>query len=462
MVELLVKDPLIKWRQALAQPETRNTSETCCQIQIRNPLGFSFVEEFPVPVELLLREPRLVRLLAAEINNIAMIYGGGGIQFCTDNQSLADDVLREIHATYPQVQEVSMGVFGRYSLDIAGYGASRIIRVGKDTSEVPNFGWFYPVRLDEGTNIGINIGQSQTKAATVRNGVLIRGTERVIPTWQTDSTKSFDSLLRNVTEIINEQLRLTSGEDIDRSSGGCDGIGICVGGIVYEGHIAANSGITLGMESEDVLRLNNMSTVLFERYGLPIAIAQDVVAKAYFLTPELNLRRALILDIGTSTGGVFVDEQGRIPKLLNQIGRIVIDLSDSAIARPDGKAKGVLSQYLSAIGLQQILTKRGISLADLSKIDNIPQDISNGGQDAEEDFTELLLTSLRTLVLYYDYEQVVITGGVMQGEFGQRVIARAQDSMKKSGTDVAAIRMSPQPMVDGCIGVAFMASSHQA
>lgn len=380
-------------------------------IEAEHPLGFSMTQKERATGS----GDAQIRVLAAEINNCAMTLGAGSVRVSSENSDLARAALERVNNVYLQVSEVSKMVYGTFSMSLADH------REGENNRNLgaSDEAFLYPKYPRQGTYIGVNLGQTLTKVATIENGFLKPGSEKIYPS----ASQRAAAIYKDAIEGIERQL---SGDK-------CQGIGISTGGMVYQGRIIPNSGITFGMSETEVELLNSMQEFLTVKYKVPVVVEQDVVAKGCFLAPVLNLKKALVVDIGTSFGAVYIDENGNIPKLLNQVGRVVIDTSDSAIPRPDGTAKGILTQYLSL----QALKRRGFD----------PSRIDEEGQSLVADFGGLLAKALNILSKYYDFEKVVLTGGIMKSNFGMRL------------SDEASLKISPEPLLDACLGVSYLAAA---
>jgi predicted NBD/HSP70 family sugar kinase len=294
--------------------------------------------------------------------------------------------------------------------------------------------------------IGINIGQSYIKAVvTTPAGDCA---ERLLRRTATESHDPATDIYASTAGAIRHLL--------DHAPDRVVAIGLSVGGIVRHGHIMPGSGVTSGLPDAGTRLIQSMGQRLERDFGYPVLTVQDAKAKAYFHSAHASLTRCLVVDLGTSLGGSYIDAAGRIPPYLNQFGRVACDLTPHAIPRSDGSGDGLLSQYVSAKGLMRMARAAGIDLTEPAELEDLlavptPPLLSLAGT-----FRHRLETALEILSRHYDARSVVITGGVLSGRFGRLVLGTA-------GTETLAglaVLPSPEPVYDSCLGAAWAAGNH--
>jgi predicted NBD/HSP70 family sugar kinase len=182
-----------------------------------------------------------------------------------------------------------------------------------------------------------------------------------------------------------------------------------------------------------------------------VSLVQDVEAKAHFHAVSGGLRDCLVLDLGTSLGGAYIDSNGALPAYLNQVGRIAFDLDESSVPRADGQGDGLLSQYLSARGIVRLATAAESAITDAAQLESLP---ASPAHPAEQHLLRLLRSRLRSGVSlaahWYDPSKIILTGGVVSGRFG----TVAQTWLEVSGGYEIAV--SDEPLFDGCVGAAWI------
>jgi predicted NBD/HSP70 family sugar kinase len=236
-------------------------------------------------------------------------------------------------------------------------------------------------------------------------------------------------------------------------------VGIAIGGIVHEGYVTSRSGIAGRMSDGDFEQLRNLAATLQERLGAPALLTQDVIAKAHALRPRYTGRRVLVLDLGTSTGGAFIAADGAVPDYLNQVGRVVFDLSEDAIPRDDLKARGVLSKYLSLTGYARACRTLGLEDISTDSVARLAAANDPKGLRLLETLSRVLAEAVVVLNRYYDADTAVLTGGLMRGEFGSLLVGGAERSALEMGETLPELKVSTDPVFEGADGAARMAAS---
>jgi len=243
---------------------------------------------------------------------------------------------------------------------------------------------------------------------------------------------------------------------LDRTVPGAVATGLAVGGIVRGGYIQRGSGITLGLTDRDAAVVTGLGADLEAQFGLPVLTAQDARSKAYYAAAQHLARNALVLDLGTSLGGAYVDPQGCIPEMLNQVGRVACDLSDDAVPRADGQGRGLLSQYVSVAGVVRLSQVLGVDVRGSSQLQEWPPPGNRGAISLVQEFRSRLEEALELLHGYYGARTVIITGGLLAGRFGDQVLASG------AGSRSFRVERSTEPMYDAAIGVAWAAANEVA
>jgi predicted NBD/HSP70 family sugar kinase len=377
-----------------------------------------------------------VRTAAACANNLAMVHGARAVRVVGPAPSTQVDA--ELSSRYPQVRQLA----GRLS----EFRNNTFIRYSCRRWSAS------PPRLPHLAALGVNVGQSYIKgvATAADRSTVVRV---LMPTW--DNSRRSGTLLRRRTLEAVRRLRTGAPDTV--------AIGLAVGGIVFDSHIHRGSGITLGLSEPDAAIVTGLGAAIEAESGLPVLTAQDARSKAYYAAAQQLARNALVLDLGTSLGGAYIDANGCIPALLNQVGRVACDLSDDAVPRVDGQGRGLLSQYVSAAGARRLSRTLGVEVPGSSN----PQEWSHSDDPRVATFVRRfrhrLELGVSLLSSYYDVDTVVITGGLLVGRFGDQVLAPAGGDgfVLTSGRSVPVTR-SPESMYDAALGVAWAAANEVA
>lgn len=257
-----------------------------------------------------------------------------------------------------------------------------------------------------GLALGVNVGQTQVKFVLVRLHDLSIVDRRVAPTPRTSGRVAVSQLERLVRRTA-EAMAKDSREPISHA-------GLSLGGIVRNGQIARGSGLTLGMDDSQFHAIESLAETIGLAAGssrlLPTTVLQDVEARALFHSHQ-GIRDAYLLDVGTSLGGAYIDAEGSVSPLLNQVGRVAVDISENARQRRDGGGAGLASQYLSGSGIAATLFPTGQSLRHLSELQEVLAGMSD---QARQNLADQLGALVRQLVQYLrNPSTILLTGGVI-------------------------------------------------
>jgi len=421
------------------------------QICLQTETGRPRIETIAIPSSCPeINQEKLIRYCAARINNLAMTLGGAAVELRCSNQELAGKALLELETHFPQAKKI-LSEFHGSNVEIC-YVPGPLYSNENAKQTFKSSSIQVPAKI-AATTVGINIGQTMTKFVVVRDGEELPETRMSIPTWD-GHDRSFEKLFDTVIKGVKRLLQVNSLEKA------VDAIGIAIGGIVHDGLVTSRSGIASQMSGSDFNKLRNIASLIQERLGFMTLLSQDVMAKANSIRHDCCSQDVLILDIGTSTGGAFIEAYDTIPDYLNQVGRVVIDLSEHAIIREDGQAKGVLSKYLSFTGFKRVCN-------DYALKGIMPEEMLNLA-DAGNEVAEIILNNITRTVIeaiiilnrYYNAETVVLTGGFMQSfRFGSRLSEAISRHAAKEGISFPVIKLSKNPFFDGAVGVALMAAA---
>jgi len=407
---------------------------------------------FFVPKNLLKSEINiLARYFAAVINNEAMTQGVKTVSVFTDQEFLYSRILQEVNEHFPQFYDVTLDYYG-YRPIITRHSNSESENNPSDSTSYPSQRVEMRQVAKRGNMIGINIGQTNTKTALVHDGRFVEDSKNVYSTWGDIEGKDIDTLF----DMLNGEIQRLHDFSRQQGLGPIHGIGISVGGIVCNNRMTTRSGIAAGLDDASYGKLLRITDILSKKWQVPVILEQDVVSKTIGIASETPLEKTLILDIGTSLGGCYVDPKGNILELLNQVGRVCADISSTARVRSDGKGKGALSDLLSAKGLEYFARQRGVS----EKAKKIVESFSNDerARMAVEDLGEILIRSVVLLLQYYDFDTVVLSGGIFENEEVKGLL------ISTIGRAIPQIKFEMSPLggnFDAAIGAAQNLYLHQ-
>jgi predicted NBD/HSP70 family sugar kinase len=405
-------------------------------VWLESPMGLEQAPlVFPVPVSVL-AEQRIARYLASEANNLAVVSGGTRLHITCPGQISPAKVTENIERHYSQVHQLlTSSAAITASTELPAWD-DRTARPIQETREV------LPL-LSGRTAVGVNVGQTDTKvvvatAAGIRDGFQ----------WRTRTFPGDLPRGRGLAVRVAAAVEAAVGA----AGGNVDSIGLALGGIVRAAVVDRSSGVALGLDDEDYEALVDLPRTMGEHHRTNVSMVQDVEAKAYYHAASGHARDCLVLDLGTSLGGAYIDPRGAIPPYLNQIGRIAFDLDDASVPRTDGCGDGLLSQYVSARGIVSLAATTGTAITSAVELERLQFPPS---RPSEQHLLRLLRDRIKVGVAlatqWYRPATIMLSGGVVSGRFGAAVRTWLDE------LEAYEVTLSRNPLFDGCIGAAWMA-----
>lgn len=290
----------------------------------------------------------------------------------------------------------------------------------------------------EGLAAGLDIGGTGMKACVLRDATVLRTASA--PTWP-DGERGIESLVRRARALLDE---VAAGERI-----GSLGIGFAspmgVGGQV--------------LELSTVMRARVGDLAAFDGFaqrvadGLvngPVAMFNDLANLGRHLSAQ-GARRIVRFQIGTSFGGCWIDSNGTVYG--TEMGRLVIDGADDAIAHPYLPLPGAARAYLSNKGLAEDLSARTGSFVDPRHAGHALRDGLARGDAHAVAALDRMGEAMRAAVaevhaILPGVTQVQIGGSMLAGPTGRGLLARVTPD---SPVEVV---ISSQPGHDGAIAAA--------
>jgi predicted NBD/HSP70 family sugar kinase len=390
---------------------------------------------FPLPTNAH-AEQRIARYVASEANNLAVTRGGVRLHIKCPREVPGAKVLESIERHYPQLHQL-LDSSARITAS-----AEPAVWGNRNAPAKDNAREILPLPHDR-LAVGINVGQTDTKVVVATGAGISNGMCWCMPTFPVELPRGRGLAARvaRVAEVA-----------VSAAGGTVEDVGLALGGIIRKGAIDRRSGVTLRLGDADYEALVALPDMLRERFGVGVSLVQDVEAKAYFHAVSGGAHDCLVLDLGTSLGGAYIDANGAVPPYLNQVGRIAFDLDEASVPRADGRGDGLLSQYLSARGIVSLAAAVGTAITDAAQLECLSIAPS---RPSERRLLELLRSRIEAGVSlaakWYVPEKIMLTGGVVRGRFG----AVAQTWLEELGDYEVAL--SGEPLFDGCIGAAWIA-----
>ena len=181
------------------------------------------------------------------------------------------------------------------------------------------------------------------------------------------------------------------------------------------------------LDPQKVEKFRNFSALVAGEFGeqIPVFLINDGTADAWYLATRRRLRRAIVIKLGTSIAGGYIDAAGRC-EYLTEFGRFCLDLDLGAPPHPFTKITGLARELIPTVALVRLLGAAG-----LTKINGARIEPKNAGQIAhnlltsEEDYGVTRVVSdalvrmgealghlMRALGRHMPAEHIVLSGGL--------------------------------------------------
>lgn len=302
----------------------------------------------------------------------------------------------------------------------------------------------------DGCRIGFDAGGSDRKVVAVKDGEVVY-TEEV--EWSPKIQKTPDYLVSGIEKAI-----ASAAEHLPRVDGiGVSSAGICVGNKLME------SSLYRSMPPEARERLKTVYIEIAEKYGVPLAVANDGDVTA--LAGGLNRGRKGILGIamGTSEASGYLSKDGSLSGWLSELSSVPIDVGASAVRDPWTGDVGCGGRYLSQEGVVRLAARAGIPFRSESvagKLKEVQRRADAGEVPALEVFRDVgiyLGYSLAYYALFYEIDEVLVLGRVMSGRGGEIVAAQARSVLAQYPECTFSVRIPDEE--DRRLGQAFAAAT---
>lgn len=294
-----------------------------------------------------------------------------------------------------------------------------------------------------GLAVGLDIGGTGMKACAVWGDRVLRQAQSA--TWP-DGEHGLDSLVLRARALVLEV---------------CDG--------VRPTSLGIGLASPMGVQGQVV----SLSTVMRERLGsaasleaLPSLVAAGLVDGPVSIFNDLaNLgrllsgrgrRRLLRLQLGTSFGGCWVDADGTVAAA--ELGRLVVDLSDTARPHTYLPLQGAMKSYLSNYGVAESLSAGAEAPVTAADAGFVWRDLVRSGDPRGRSlvaWTGTLLAGVirEALAVLPGLEEIELGGGMLQGPTG-RAVAQDVEQRLKALRQPPRFAVSANPGFDGAIAAA--------
>ncbi|MCD6506035.1 ROK family protein [Candidatus Poribacteria bacterium] len=290
-------------------------------------------------------------------------------------------------------------------------------------------------KLRKGGFLGIDLGRSDVKVAYIRNGRFVEGFKK---RWAPEKFSSIEMHL-NFVLTAAEELMSWLGEPP------LAGVGLSTAGVVYEGRIRI-SGLFSGIT--DVEKIPLFGEILSMRLrGKPVHVIHDGDAAMLQARVDGRYRGGILgISMGSGVGFGCVNSKGELEGL-NETGKAVLDLNPNAPIHRNYRFRGAAIFYLSQNAAFRMAEELGMRLDEPARRAIFLEEIKDKAAKGERGFREiplkigeyLGLSVPEFLDIYSDSDirHIVLYGRVVSGRFGQIIIGRAREILKKRRPEIA-------------------------
>jgi predicted NBD/HSP70 family sugar kinase len=333
-------------------------------------------------------------------------------------------------------QQYAQGGVRAFDADIMGkiYDKSFTVEIVTDPADVP------PERTAvspsgghlDGCRIGFDLGASDYKLAAVVDGEAVFSTE--IP-WDpvpaTDPAYHYGRILDGLEQAAAYMPRV-------------DAIGGSAAGVYVANRVKVASlfrGIPEDVFAEQV---TPMFLNIQRKFDVPLTLANDGDVTA--LAGAMSLGKPSIVGIamGSSEAAGYLDPQGHLTGYLNELAFAPVDFNPAAARDEWSGDRGVGASYFSQQAVNRLAPAAGFTFADdmpvPERLKALQAKADGGDTRALELFETLgvyLAYTIPHYADYYDFDHLLLLGRVTSGQGGERLIAKAKETLASVFPDVA-------------------------
>ncbi len=279
----------------------------------------------------------------------------------------------------------------------------------------------------DGYRIGFDAGGSDMKVSAVVNGEVIYSEEIVwLPKVNSDPQYHLDNIVMAMKKAAEKMPKV-------------DAIGISSAGI-YVNNRTMLASLFLKVSPEDFEKsVKDIYINACARVGkdIPFEVANDGDVSALAGAMDLKDNKVMGLAMGTSEAVGYVDANGNITGMLNELAFAPIDVNPNAAVDPWSGDAGVGCMYLSQDAVVKLAPKAGIvldeSLTPAQKLKVVQAKANEGDKDALSIFESIgsyLGHAIGNYAHFYDISHLLLLGRVSSGKGGDLLVETCEKTLK--------------------------------
>ncbi len=308
----------------------------------------------------------------------------------------------------------------------------------------------------KGKRIGFDAGGSDRKTCALIDGKVIYSEEAV---WRPKTCADYAYHKNEIKTAIAKALN---------KIGGVDYIGISTAGIVIDGEIKASS-LFESVDKADFERyVRTIYKDVCKEFNVPVYIANDGDVAALSGIDSNNGGKLISLALGTSEAGGYVDKDGQITEMLNELAFVPIYSGDGVGYDEWSGDFGCGANYLSQNSIIRLAQEYGMRFNENStpaeKLIEVRNLFDNGDERAKRVFEKLgtyIADAIAWYTLFYDFESVLLLGRVVSGQSGTTAIDFAEKALKLHYPELRIKIIVPKDSEDRRLAQCFTAAKMQ-
>jgi len=285
----------------------------------------------------------------------------------------------------------------------------------------------------EGCRIGFDLGASDYKIASVRDGRVVYSAEIPwSPSDQADPAYHSDYIRAGVRRAADHLPRV-------------DAIGGSAAGVYINNQVRIAS---LFRSIPDALfedRIKPLFLRIRDEWGVPLEVLNDGEVTALAGMLSLGERAVLGIAMGSSQAAGFLNPEGHIAGWLDELAFAPVDASPAAAVDEWSGDRGVGANYFSQQAVNKLALAAGFTFSESARLPERLKDmqrlVESGNERAVRVFEAVgvyLGYAIPWYEAFYDMRNVLVLGRVMSGRGGELIMMKAGEVLRTEFPETAA------------------------
>ena len=277
----------------------------------------------------------------------------------------------------------------------------------------------------DGCRIGFDLGASDYKIASVRDGRIVYTAEIPwSPSEQADPAYHYDYIRAGVRRAADHLPRV-------------DAIGGSSAGVYINNQVRIASLFRAVPEALFEEKIKPLFLRLGKEWGVPINVINDGEVTALAGTMSLGERAILGVAMGSSQAAGYLSPEGHLMGWLDELAFAPVDLNPLAAVDEWSGDCGVGANYFSQQAVNRLALAAGFAFPEGMRLPERLKDIQRRVEDGDERAVRIfeaigiyLGYTIPWYETFYDVRNLLVLGRVMSGGGGNLIMARAADVLR--------------------------------